>query len=86
MEQQQKHQQQDICAEKSPTIGKCDFHPEMFKDLPELIALVLKPMGRYQIALMLALNFNSAIIGISHTLTSFHTFTPPFHCPVNIFF
>lgn len=54
----------------------------VYPDLPHLIAVVLNPMGRYQIALLLALTFNSAIVGISHTLTSFHTYTPDFYCEV----
>lgn len=59
-----------------------DSSSYIYPDLPHLIAVVLNPMGRYQIALLLALTFNSAIVGISHTLTSFHTYTPEFYCEV----
>lgn len=55
----------------------------LYNDLPRIISDVLNYMGRYQIALFIALAMNGLIYGINHTLTAFHIYTPKFHCDVS---
>ena len=52
----------------------------IYNELPETISKILEPMGRYQVLLLVLLAANSIIIGINHTLTSFHTYTPAYTC------
>lgn len=55
----------------------------LYNDLPRIISDVLNYMGRYQIALFIALAMNGLIYGINHTLTAFHIYTPKFYCDVS---
>lgn len=54
------------------------------KDLSRIMSQVLDRMGRYQIALFIALVLNGLIYGINHTLTAFHIYTPAFTCKVSL--
>lgn len=55
-------------------------------NLVELVPRVINRMGNYQILIIVLLSFNSAIVAINHTLTSFHIYTPTFHCSVSIIY
>lgn len=55
-------------------------------NLVELVPRVVNRMGKYQIFIIVLLSFNSAIVAINHTLTSFHIYTPTFHCSVSNLF
>ncbi|XP_055383940.1 organic cation/carnitine transporter 2-like [Condylostylus longicornis] len=52
-------------------------------DIKELIQNLIEKKGRFQIILIVLLCLNSIQVGINHTITSFHIYTPSFHCNDN---
>lgn len=73
-------------------LDKCLIREEVkmksvhLNNLVELVPRVLDRMGKYQIFIIVLLSFNSAIVAINHTVTSFHIYTPTFHCSVSNLF
>lgn len=55
--------------------------PHAFEDLMKTL---LEKKGRFQLILLVLLSLNSMLVGINHTITTFHTYVPDFHCRVGI--
>lgn len=51
--------------------------------LPQLIQIVIAPMGRFQYAVLFILCFNNAITAIANVITTFYSYQPDFYCGVS---
>jgi len=52
-------------------------------DIKELIHNLIEKNGKFQFILIILLCLNSIQVGINHTITSFHIYTPTFYCNDN---
>uniref|UniRef100_A0A1B0FP17 Major facilitator superfamily (MFS) profile domain-containing protein n=1 Tax=Glossina morsitans morsitans TaxID=37546 RepID=A0A1B0FP17_GLOMM len=50
------------------------------QEFGDLMQALLERKGKFQIILIILLSLNSMLIGINHTITTFHAYVPKFYC------